>query len=105
VQALAFGSTNVTALKTLAIAAALLAGAASLAIAQTEWSGDKFVLDKASPAPRKASPAPRVPTGGYSTAPGFTFQQSLAQEPTAARTTEATARKKWLQQVTSALCE
>jgi hypothetical protein len=73
-----------TALKTLTIAAVLLAGAASLAVAQTEWSGDKFVLDKASPAPRKASSAPRVPTGGYSAAPGFTFQQSLAQEPTGA---------------------
>jgi hypothetical protein len=77
-------STNMTALQTLTIAAALLAGAASLAVAQTEWSGDKFVLDKASPAPRKASPAPSVPTGGYSAAPGFTFQQSLAQEPTGA---------------------
>ena len=73
-----------TALKTLTIAAALLAGAASLAIAQTEWSADKFVLEKASPAPRKASPAPRVPTGGFSAAPGFTFQQRLAQEPIAA---------------------
>ena len=78
-----------TVLKALTIAAALLAGGTSLAVAQTEWSGDKFVLDKASPAPRKASPAPGVPTGGYSAAPGYTFQQSLAQEPIAAPGTVA----------------
>ena len=55
-----------TALKTLTIAVALLAGAASLAVAQTEWTGDKFVLDKASPAP-KAGPAPRVPSVHHKT--------------------------------------
>jgi hypothetical protein len=57
-----------TALKTLTVAVALLAGAASLAVAQTEWSPDKFTLDKASPPP-KANPAPRVPSVHQKSAP------------------------------------